>query len=152
MTVAFTRTTRVAGPIAAVYEASLSVDVHLESFTDHRETAVAGVTSGVMAEGDTVTWRAVHFGIPFYMTSEIVDADPPRRFTDRQVHGPFASFTHTHTLSELGPDETRMQDDVRFTAPLGPLGRIAEVLFLRRRITALIDERNAHVESLFGSP
>jgi hypothetical protein len=43
------------------------------------ERAVGGVTSGIMKLGDTVTWRARHFGIVFRMTSAITEYQYPRR-------------------------------------------------------------------------
>lgn len=63
------------------FEMSLSVDAHRESMSDSGERVVGGVTSGVMRLGDTVTWRAKHFGIPFTMTSviSVYDAPPPLR-------------------------------------------------------------------------
>jgi hypothetical protein len=55
------------------FELSLSVDAHSASMAESGERAIGGVTSGVMNLGDTVTWRARHFGIPFTMTSTIAN-------------------------------------------------------------------------------
>jgi ligand-binding SRPBCC domain-containing protein len=45
----------------------------------------------VMKLGDTVTWRARHFGIAFQMTSAITDYERPIRFVDEQQRGPFSA-------------------------------------------------------------
>ena len=78
------------------FELSLSVDAHQASMSDSGERAVAGIQSGVMNLGDTVTWKAKHFGIEFTMTSVISHYDSPHRFVDEQVSGPFRRWWHEH--------------------------------------------------------
>lgn len=150
MSVSFSRTTTIPAPIEVAYRTALDVDFHEDAFAHTREQAIGGVTSGVMQEGQEVTWRAVHWHIPFTMTSRITLADPPHRFVDEQVRGPFAWFYHDHRLRADGPARTVAHDAVAFAAPLGPLGRIAEALFVRRRIEELIDIRNAEMVRRFA--
>jgi hypothetical protein len=69
------------------FDLSLDVEVHTES-TGAREEIIGGVRSGGMRLGDTVTWRARHYGIPFTMTSKIIELERPLRFVDEQVRGP----------------------------------------------------------------
>lgn len=66
------------------------------------EQAIGGVTSGSIALGETVTWRARHFGIWFTMTSRITSLERPNRFVDEQVRGPFRSFHHEHVFARRG--------------------------------------------------
>lgn len=141
MSVRFERTVNIAAPIDRVFALSLSVDFHLESFSDTGEQIVGGVRHGAMALGDEVTWRAKHFGIWWQLTSVITDYDPPNHFVDTQLKGPFASYRHEHHFTAVG-NETEMRDIVEFAAPLGPLGLIAERVALRRHLEALIDLRN----------
>src|SRR5699024_4314072 len=42
-----------------LFDLSLSIDAHLGSMSDSGERAVGGVTSGQIALGEEVTWRAV---------------------------------------------------------------------------------------------
>lgn len=95
-----------------------------------------------MALGDTVTWRARHFGIPFTMTSRITEHDAPVRFVDEQVSGPFGHWRHEHRFEELA-GSTVMTDVVDFSSPLGVLGRLVDRVFLTRYLTRLLDQRNA---------
>lgn len=124
------------------FDLSLSVDAHTASMGDSGERAIAGVTSGVMKLGDSVTWQARHFGIGFRMTSAIVDYDRPRRFVDEQQHGPFGHWWHEHTFTALDSDHTVMVDAVTFNSPLGVLGVAADRLVLNRYMPHLIRERN----------
>jgi hypothetical protein len=43
-----------------------------------------------------------------------------------------------------------MTDTVRYALPLGPLGRIAHWLTVRRNVEQIFDYRYQKVESLFG--
>jgi hypothetical protein len=41
-----------------------------------------------------------------------------------------------------------MQDTLDFTAPMGPLGRFAERLFLARYMRSFLVRRNAHLKQI----
>ena len=125
---------------------SLDIDVHL-SVPGARETVADGVFSGQMKLGDHVTWRSTRFGVPVRMTSLITEYDDPHRFVDEMQRGPFRSWRHTHTFESAGGG-TRMVDDVSYSLPLGPLGRIANAIFVRRYMTKLLRDQNAHIRRL----
>ena len=61
-----------------------------------RERAVAGVTTGLMGAGDTVTWEAVHLGIRQRLTVRITRYARPLLFVDEMVEGAFRRLTHIH--------------------------------------------------------
>jgi uncharacterized protein len=50
---------------------------------------------------------------------------PGAMFADEQREGPFAYFRHEHRMVALGPNESRLEDEVRYRLPLDPVGRIA---------------------------
>ena len=133
--------TLIAAPPEACFALSLSVDAHTQSMAGSSERAVAGVTSGEMREGETVTWRARHFGVAWRMTSRIAEYEPPDRFVDEQVSGPFARWWHEHRFEPHGAG-TRMIDTVEFGSPLGVFGRVVDRLVLTRYMTRLLDRRN----------
>lgn len=143
----FEVTTHVLAPPEVVFDASLSVELHASSMRDSREQAVAGVTSGQLALGDQVTWRARHFGIPWHLTSTISAHVRPSSFVDEQVRGPFRYWRHEHTFQPDG-ETTVMKDIVDFAAPGGPVGAVAERLVLRRYMVKLILMRNAHIKEI----
>jgi ligand-binding SRPBCC domain-containing protein len=138
---AFTCVTEIAAPPSAVFDLSRSIDAHLGSMAASKEQAVAGVTSGMIDLGEEVTRRAVHFGLPFTMTSRITDFDRPARFVDEQVREPFRCFRHEHHFAPSGSG-TVMTDRITFEAPLGPLGWLVERAALTRYLQHLIEERN----------
>jgi ligand-binding SRPBCC domain-containing protein len=126
--------------VEAMFDLARDIDTHTESQVASSEKAVAGVTGGLISLGQDVTWRARHFGIPFTLTSKVTEFDAPHRFVDQQTRGPFRSFHHEHTF-EATPHGSVMIDRISFTAPFGPLGRLAEKLVLTRYLRHLIEKR-----------
>ncbi len=143
--------TSIAAPSEVCFDLSLDVDLHMASTFPSRERAIDGVTSGVMRRGDEVTWEARHFGIPWRMTSRIVEHDRPRRFVDEMQRGPFGRWRHVH-LFEPFDDGTRMHDRIDFASPLGPLGLVVDTLRLQTYMTQLIERRNAHLKRVAEMP
>lgn len=66
------------------------------------------------------------------------------------VKGAFASFIHDHYFRRKG-DKTLMEDVFTFSAPLGPLGLLAEWLFLEKYMTRLLEKRNGVIKELAES-
>jgi ligand-binding SRPBCC domain-containing protein len=147
MTVSFVCRTESALPAERLFDLARSIDLHLDSQEQSGERAVGGVTSGLIGEGQDVTWRARHFGIPLTMTSRITQFTFPSSFTDEQTRGPFKSFRHVHEFQST-PGGSIMTDRVEFTAPFGLLGRLAECLVLRRYLQRLIRERGRFLSDL----
>ena len=103
-----------------------------------------------MGPGDEVTWEAIRFGVRQRLTSRITEFDPPRRFVDEMVRGAFRRFRHEHQF--LATDSgTEIVDVFDYTSPLGPLGRLADLIFLRRYMTRLLQQRNAYLKQVAES-
>ena len=129
------------------FDLSLSVDLHRHSVAHTHERPIAGVTSGVMKLGDTVTWEAVHFSIKQHLTSKITAYERPYRFTDEMIRGAFQEMTHIHEFVPQSPG-TLMIDLFTFRAPLGILGRVAETLVLTRYMKELLLTRNRYLKKV----
>lgn len=115
--------------------------MHIESTKQTGERAVAGRTSGFIELGETVTWRAKHFGIWQNLTSKITEFEYPNYFTDEMVSGAFKSFRHEHLFFAVGK-QTVMKDIFVFESPFGRLGELANSLFLDEYMERLLLERN----------
>ena len=138
-------TTEIKAPIARVFDLARSIDLHQRSMEHTQERPIAGVISGLIELGQTVTWEAVHFGIRQQLTSRITICERPTHLQDIMVSGVFERFTHDHYLSETGTG-TLMNDVFDFDSPWGALGRIADALFLERYMTNLLKKRNAEIK------
>jgi ligand-binding SRPBCC domain-containing protein len=135
-------TTDIDAPIERVFDLARDLDLHARSLAHTGERAVGGRTTGRVEVGDTVTWRARHFGVWWSLTSRITAVEAPTRFEDVQERGPFASFRHVHRFEAIG-GVTRMHDHWEHRSPLGPLGRVVDGLVLGRYMRSLLVTRNA---------
>ncbi|WP_054028704.1 SRPBCC family protein [Bacillus sp. FJAT-28004] len=133
-------------PIQVCFDLSRSIEIHMESTSHTNERAVKGRTSGLIGLGETVTWEATHFGIRQQLTSIITELDPPNKFVDEMVSGAFKRFRHEHTF-EIQDGGTLMTDRFDYTSPFGPLGMLADVMFLRSYMERLLLRRNEYIKN-----
>ena len=136
--------TDVHAPVERCFALSCDIDLHRRSMGASKERAIAGVTSGLIGPGQQVTWQARHLGIWWRMTSKIVDYNRPWRFVDQMQRGPFVAWRHEHRFEQL-PSSTRIIDIVDYRLPFGPLGRLADLLFVRCYLQRLLAARNRHI-------
>lgn len=94
-----------------------------------------------MGTGTVIRYRLRLHGIPVSWLTRIEEWDPPHRFVDRQIRGPYALWHHTHTFKPIGENRTRMIDVVRYGHRLGPLGTIGEHLIVKRDLERIFDYR-----------
>jgi len=138
--------THINAPIGRCFDLARSIDLHMESTRQTGEQAIAGRTSGLIELGQTVTWRARHFGIWQNLTSKITEFEYPSHFTDEMVSGAFKTFRHEHLFFAVN-DQTVMKDIFAFESPCGWLGRLANFLFLDRYMQKLLMERNRVIKN-----
>ncbi len=145
-----TLTLRIAAPIDAVFDLARSIDLHVESTAQTNERAVAGRTSGLIGLGEEVTWEATHFGIRQRLTSKLTQFDRPHHFRDSMVSGAFKRFDHDHHFVADGQG-TVMTDTFDYTSPFGWLGRVADVVRLKRYMERLLATRNRLIKAIAES-
>ena len=107
-----------------------------------------------MREGLRIEYRVRPLGVPQKWVSEITAYDPPHRFVDEQVKGPYAKWHHEHRFRavEEGPmaGGTEVTDTVTYALPFGPLGRLAHGLLVRRQLESIFEYRSARLPELLG--
>ncbi len=102
-----------------------------------------------LSTGAVLDLRLAWLGVPVRWRAFIREWDPPYRFVDVQVRGPCARWEHRHRfLEERGG--TWVEDRVTYRLPLGPLGRAAHALLVRRQIAALWRYRTRRLGELVG--
>ena len=134
--------TWVNAPMERCFKLATSVEFHIASALPIKETVVSGVSSGLFHEGDMVKWGARHLMLRLTHTSLVEVSRPFAHFREVMVAGIFDRYEHEHFFAAMD-DGTRVRDELKFSAPFGPLGRIVEALVLRRYMTALLMRRNA---------
>jgi ligand-binding SRPBCC domain-containing protein len=133
--------TSITAPIERVFDLARSIDLHMESTSNTSERAVAGVTSGLIEQGNEVTWRARHFWIWQMLTVRITEFERPTHFADVMMRGTFRRMEHHHYF-ETWSGGTIMRDVFTYESPLGILGSIADFLFLKRYMRSFLIKRN----------
>jgi len=99
-----------------------------------------------MAVGTTIDYRLAWRRIPLRWTSEIAAWEPPHRFIDRQLRGPYRLWHHEHRFEERN-NGTNVIDEVQY-AVWG--GAIANRLGVARDIEKIFAHRRAKLLDLFG--
>ena len=87
-----------------------------------RMRPVKGKTAGLVGAGDHLTWRGIKFGVPAFHETLITEYDRPRFFQDTMERGYFRHYQHDHHFQWVD-GRTLMYDIVRFSMPLGRVGR-----------------------------
>lgn len=142
--------THISAPIETCFDLARSIDLHMISTGNSKEEAIAGTTTGLIGLGESVTWRATHFGVRQTLTSKITEMDAPNYFVDEMQKGIFKSMWHKHSFEKTA-DGTLMADEFTYTSPLGILGKLADALFLEKYLTNFIKERNGVIKQFAES-
>ena len=79
----------------------------------------------------------------------ISEYNPPHKFVDEQLKGPYRIWHHTHQFVGV-EGGTRIVDDIRYALPLGFLGSIAHFLFVRRQLEGIFRHREQVIKSFFS--
>lgn len=142
--------TEINAPIERCFDLSRSIDLHKISTMHTNEEAIDGVTSGLIKLNESVTWRAKHFGIYQSLTTKITEFDSPRFFIDEMVKGAFKGFRHEHHFEAI-ENGTLMSDIFDYRSPFGILGKLVDVIVLKRYMTKLLIKRNDTIKEFAES-
>jgi ligand-binding SRPBCC domain-containing protein len=140
-------TTIINAPIERCFDLARSIDLHQHTSKQTKEKAIAGVTKGLINKGETVTWKAKHFGIMQTLTSVITKMESPYSFEDCMVEGAFKKIKHRHTFEKKG-QQTIMKDIFEFESPLGFLGKAFNKLILTNYMKRFLLERNNEIKRI----
>ncbi|MGC6416412.1 MAG: SRPBCC family protein [Bradymonadia bacterium] len=102
-----------------------------------------------MYAGTLIDYRIKLFGVPMKWRTEIKQWEPGANFVDQQLSGPYRLWHHQHTF-EAVDGGTKMVDRVDYALPLGFLGRLAHVLFVKRTLARIFRYRYEAVDSIFS--
>ena len=143
-------TTVINAPIERCFDLARSIDLHKLSTEETREEAIAGVTSGLIGEGQQVTWRATHFGITQTLTSKITAFEYPHYFRDELLEGAFKLIKHDHVFQK-SEDKTVMKDKFFFESPGWIIGVVFNKLVLITYLRKLLKKRNQIIKDIAES-
>jgi ligand-binding SRPBCC domain-containing protein len=140
--------TYIQAPVERCYDLARDVAAHSESAKFSGERLVApGKLSGHLELGDLVAFEGRHFGMRQRFVARITEVDRPHRFVDEMVEGIFRRLRHVHEF-HAHDGGTLMRDLLDWEAPLGPLGRLADGLFLERHMRWFVATKQKHLKEI----
>ena len=101
-------------------------------------------------QGTVIHYSLRLHGIPLRWTSEIVEWEPPHRFVDLQLRGPYKLWRHEHRF-EARDGGTLISDTIHLSLPFGFLGQIAYKVKVQSDVQEIFSFREGKIRSIFGS-
>ena len=103
-----------------------------------------------MYAGMIITYKVTPIlNIPISWMTEITQVQEKKFFVDEQRLGPYKMWHHQHILKEL-EEGILMTDIVTYIPPFGFIGKIANFLFIRKRINQIFNYRYQILEKKFN--
>ena len=100
-----------------------------------------------MKEGALIDYKLKLFGIPFHWQTRITVWDPPNRFVDEQIKGPYSKWNHEHLFVPEG-NRTQMRDHVSYAIPV--FSSLLHKLFIRKNVERIFRYRQEKITGVFG--
>jgi ligand-binding SRPBCC domain-containing protein len=91
------------------------------------------------------------FHIPLQWVTEITHIREPFYFVDEQRLGPYRLWHHEHHFREV-PGGVIISDMLHYHVGFGLFGRIAEKLFVDRKVKEIFQFRESRLNELFSQP
>ncbi len=105
---------------------------------------IVKISSTEMNSGVEIDYRLKIHGLPVKWKTLIQDWEPNKKFVDTQLKGPYSLWHHTHEFVPWG-EGTLMRDSVKFRLPLGYIGWLAAVHFVRNDVSKIFAFRRDFV-------
>jgi ligand-binding SRPBCC domain-containing protein len=103
-----------------------------------------------MYPGMIITYKVSPlFNFKMDWVTEITHVADQQYFVDEQRIGPYSIWHHQHHLKSIAGG-VEMNDIVSYLPPFGPLGSVANTLFIRKKLKEIFDFRTAAIEKKFG--
>ena len=114
----------------------------------HVLTDVQGVE---MYPGQIIEYKVSPlFGINLHWVTEITHVHNKAFFVDEQRFGPYAFWHHQHLLNEVNGG-VEMVDVVHYKIPFGILGKIANAIFIRKKLEDIFEHRFHVLNEVFNN-
>ena len=93
------------------------------------------------------TIRLMRF--PVHWRTLITKYNPPYKFVDEQIKGPYLFWHHTHTFKAVNGG-SEIKDKVRYSIPMGYLGQFIHKIWIKKDLEKIFEYRKAVIDKLFN--
>jgi len=103
-----------------------------------------------MEKGTLIDYTIKLAGIPLRWRSLITEYDPPKKFVDEQLNGPYSYWHHTHSFRAVNSG-VEMNDVVRYAIPMGIIGRFMHAIWIKRDLNKIFNHRKQVIDNLLAA-
>lgn len=115
----------------------------------HMKFEITSPVTEPMYPGQIITYKVAPIpGIKVNWVTEITHVREKTLFVDNQRFGPYAMWHHEHHFKEL-KDGILMTDKVSYKIPWGLFGRLAHVLFVKKKLNEIFTFRAEALNQIF---
>lgn len=129
-----------------------STPLNLQEITpdDMNFNILTDIKGEKMYAGQIINYKVQPFSaVSMRWTTEITHVEHRKYFVDEQRFGPYAFWHHKHFFAEV-EGGVLATDIVDYAIPFGPIGRLANALFVRAKLEGIFDFRSKKLEQMFG--
>lgn len=105
------------------------------------------VSTPKIEQGTLIDYKLKIHGVPVRWKTEIDEWQPPFKFVDKQLLGPYSLWHHTHEFRPFCGG-TLMVDRVLFRLPLGYLGWLVAGKLVRKDVESIFNYRRTSVATM----
>jgi len=102
-----------------------------------------------MKKGTLIDYKIKLSGISFNWKTEITQWEPPYRFVDTQLKGPYKVWIHEHTFVSQGSG-TIIRDSVSYLPKGWALEPAIHGLIVKKKLEHIFDYRMEEIKSIFN--
>lgn len=102
-----------------------------------------------MKQGTLIDYKIKLSGIPFGWKTEISQWEPPFRFVDTQIKGPYRVWIHEHAFESQG-SKTIVKDIVSYLSPGWIFEPVIHQLAVKKKLEHIFDYRMEKIKSIFN--
>ncbi|MEY5046665.1 MAG: hypothetical protein RLZZ175_24 [Bacteroidota bacterium] len=145
----FEKTTVINRPLSEVFE-FFSKAENLEKLTpSFLNFKILTPQPIAMYAGTLIDYQIKLNGIPFKWRTKITHWEPPYKFRDEQLKGPYKQWIHTHTFEEKD-GKTHMTDRIEYLSPGWFLEPLIDKLYIRGNVEKIFNHRELVLDEIFG--
>jgi len=102
-----------------------------------------------MKQGTVIDYTIKLFKVPVHWRTLITTFEPPLRFVDEQIKGPYTLWHHNHIFKEVRGG-VEIQDLISYSIPFGLLGSLLHILWIKRDLKRIFEHRKNVIDQIFS--
>lgn len=102
-----------------------------------------------MKQGAVIDYTIKLFKIFVHWRTLITAFEPPYRFVDEQIKGPYSYWHHNHIFKEVNGG-VEIQDTVSYSIPFGLLGKLLHAVWIKRDLEGIFEYRKNVIDRIFS--